>query len=179
MEKKGIILALCCVALMTFGCNVSAQVMSPTMLGDGYSITAGAAFSVSDNVNNDANIMIGIAWYGLLSEGGRNTNEIGLSGDWIPITTNAGNDVQLVPVMFNYRSYGITGSARIFTNFGIGILAATDDIPEMLIDEGANFGWTGGFGVDFSNEVFGQFRFIGGSNPGDDGLLTFQLGYRF
>ena len=33
--------------------------------------------------------------------------------------------------------------------------------------------------MDITNTLFVQYRFIGGSNPGQDGLNTVQLGYRF
>ncbi len=159
----------------TFG----SEIMSPESLGLQYSLTVGAAFSVNGDVENSTSPMVGIAWYGPASEVFSENATFGLSGDWIGIKTDAGNDVSLVPVFFNYKVYGHFGPYRIFTNLGIGVLAATDDIPEMLIDKGANFGWTGGFGIDITNQLFGQFRFIAGSHTGQDGLSTLQIGYRF
>jgi hypothetical protein len=176
---------LVAIILFSFGSGLSAdsafgsEIMSPESLGFQYSFTAGAAFSVNGDVENSTSPMVGIAWYGPASEVFSENATFGLSGDWIGIKTDAGKDVSLVPVFFNYKVYGNFGPYRIFTNLGIGILAATDNIPEMLIDKGANFGWTGGFGIDITNQLFGQFRFIAGSHTGQDGLSSLQIGYRF
>ncbi|MHB9038707.1 MAG: hypothetical protein ACYC64_18835 [Armatimonadota bacterium] len=177
---KGWLCSVLCVGLvLALSSALCAQVMSPEELGLDYSITVGAAFSVNSEVHNSTSPTAGIAWYGPASEVFGENGAFGLSGDWIQIKTNFGNEVQLVPVMFNYKRYGNFGPYRIFTNLGIGVLAATDDIPEMLLDQGANFGWTGGFGIDITNQLFGQFRFIAGKNTGQDGLAAVQLGYRF
>lgn len=160
-------------------CMIQAQIITPESLGFEYSLTLGVSVSVNGDVDNTTSPMVGIAWYGPASDVFGENAAFGLSGDWIGIKTNSDRDVSLVPVMFNYKRYGHFGPYRIFTNLGVGILAATDNIPEMQIDNGANFGWTGGFGIDITNQLFGQFRFIAGSNTGQDGLSTFQLGYRF
>ena len=146
-----------------------------------YSLTLGAAIPVSGSVNQEAEPLVGITWYDQAGEqlGGGN-GAVGISGEWTQIRRKLDDkDVSLVPIMLNYRQYGSAGSWRLFTNLGVGIIAATDNIPEMRIDTGANFGWTGGFGIDLTNNLFFQFRFIGGSNPSDDGLWTVQGGYRF
>ncbi|MEN6357574.1 MAG: hypothetical protein ABFD83_10890 [Armatimonadota bacterium] len=176
--KGWLYLALCAGMFAAPG-MICAQIITPESLGFEYSLTVGASFSVNGDVENSTSPMVGIAWYGPASDAFGDNAAFGLSGDWIGIKTNADKDVSLVPVMFNYKRYGHFGPYRIFTNLGVGVLAATDDIPEMLIDEGANFGWTGGFGIDLTNQLFGQFRFIAGSHTGQDGLSTVQLGYRF
>ncbi|MCE5322572.1 hypothetical protein LLG46_04555 [bacterium] len=176
---KGWIYLVACVVLLAAPSRIIAQIIMPEALGFEYSLTVGASFSVNNDVDNSTSPMVGIAWYGAASDVFGENAAFGLSGDWIGIKTNSDRDVSLVPIMFNYKRYGHFGPYRLFTNLGIGILAATDNIPEMLIDNGANFGWTGGFGIDLTNQLFGQFRFIAGSHTGQDGLSTIQLGYRF
>ena len=161
--------------------NARAQynILLPEEMGLDYSFTAGAAFPVSEAAPQDAVVSLGVSWYGSASSNFGDNVVFGLSGDWMPIERADGEVVHLVPVLFNYRQYSIIGSYRVFVNLGIGIIGATDSINAMRIDNGGNFGWTGGAGFDVSNNLFGQVRFIGGSYPGDDGLVSVQLGYRF
>ncbi|MCE5313443.1 MAG: hypothetical protein ABFD49_02435 [Armatimonadota bacterium] len=169
----------CAVLLVVFAGASCAQVISPEELGFEYQLTLGAAFSVNADVDNKSSFTAGIAWYGPASEVFGENGAFGLSADVIVIKTNDDENVSLVPVMFNYKRYGNFGPYRIFAFVGGGVQVATDDIPEMRIDDGVNFGWTGGFGIDLTDQLFGQFKFFGGKYPGEDGMSSIQLGYRF
>lgn len=180
MKKKGVLLwLLTAVLVATLGGAAHAQFPTPEDLNYNYAINAGVLFPINNNVNMDNSFIVGVSWYGAADNDFGNNAALGLSGDWTVIERNDGENVNLVPLMLNYRQYGIIGGYRVFVNLGIGVIAATDDIPEMKIDDGTNFGWTGGLGVDLNNQVFAQFRFIGGRDPGEDGLATVELGYRF
>jgi hypothetical protein len=155
-----------------------AQYPIPEQAGLNYSITAGVAFLTGTDVFNNTAPTIGVSWYGAVSENLGDNSAIGLTGDWI-LVQRQDNDVNLVPVFLNYRRYGAIGGWRVFVTFGLGILATTDSIPEMELGNGAAFGWTGGLGVDITNNLFFHGRFIAGQHPGNDGIATAELGYRF
>jgi len=157
----------------------AAQVFLPEETGLNYSITVGAALMVSENLRNESSPMVGVSWYDVAGANFGNNATFGISADWLQVERNDGTDVSIIPILFNYRQYGAISTYRVFVNFGVGILATTDGIPEMKLDDGSNFGWTGGLGVDVTNRFYFQSRFIGGKNPGDDGLVSVQLGYRF
>lgn len=180
MRKKGALLWLSTVVIIfALGSAVHAQFPTPEDLGYEYSINAGVAFPINSDVNFDNTFIVGVSWYGAADNDFGNNAALGLSGDWTIVERFDGENVNLIPMMINYRQYGVIGGYRVFVNLGIGVIVATDDIPEMEIDDGANFGWTGGLGLDINNQLFTQFRFIGGENPGEDGLATVELGYRF
>lgn len=152
---------------------------SPEDMGLGYNITAGAAFSVTGNTDNTTSPILGVAWYGPLDPTGGDMAALGLSADWIGIKRNDGEKISLIPILLNYKRSGLVGQYRVFVNLGLGIQVATDDIPEMRLDDGASFAWTGGIGIDITNNVFAVAKFIGGQHPGEDGLASISLGYRF
>lgn len=178
---KGWLLAACAAGAALASADMAgAQLLTPEEIGLNYAFVVGAAFSVNENLDNKGFVNLGVSWYGDTSADLGDNSAIGISGDWILVQRELdGKEVNLVPVLLNYKQYAPIGAWRVFVNFGIGILAATDDIPEMLLDEGANFGWSGGLGVDLSNHLFGQVRYIGGNNPGEDGVVSVQVGYRF
>lgn len=152
---------------------------TPEQADMSYTIYGGAAFPISGNTNTESMPDLGITWYGPAGPGFGDMASLGLSVDWIPFERNDGENVNIVPFLVNYKQYGVIGNYRVSVNFGIGFLATTDEIPEMKLSSGANFGWTGGLGFDISNNVTFLAKFIGGSNPSDDGMVSFQLGYRF
>ena len=161
-------LAACC----------EAQYPMPEDMGLNYSVAIGAAVPIG-HVEQSFAPMVSAAWYGSTGEDLGERAAIGLSVDWTLLSRTSGSDASLVPVLFNYKQYGIIGNYRVFVNFGLGILALSDDVPDMKLESGANFGWTGGLGFDLSNNLYGKVRYIGGKNPSDDGLIAVQLGYRF
>ncbi len=163
-----LVLAKCC----------PAQYGTPETMDLGYSISIGAAIATGENVSDPTTAIVTVGWYGAAGSEFGSDAAIGLTVDWTLID-NGDTDVHLVPVLLNYKRYGIIGSYRVFVNFGVGVIAASDDIPDRQIDDGANFGWTGGAGVDLSNNLYGQARYIGGENPSDDGMIAVQVGYRF
>jgi hypothetical protein len=154
---------------------------TPEDIGLNYSFTAGAAIAVKNTVKNPDSPTVGVAWYGPMNESNFGSMAaLGLSGDWIGVTRAfESQPVNLVPILVNYKQYAILNAYRVFVNLGVGIEFASDDIPEMRIQQGTSFCWTIGAGVDISNRLFGNFRFIGGQNPSDDGVAAIELGYRF
>lgn len=99
--------------------------------------------------------------------------------DYIPISTLTTGDESIVPFLIGYRKYGIIPPMRVFFGIGVGARWASEDIPELEIDEGFDFAWSASIGFNFTPDFLGQIRFIGGNNPGDDGIFTVELGYRF
>lgn len=182
MEIKGRLIGIltAALALAFAGAGYAYDAMpTPEDMGLNYSITAGAAFSVNSNVNNNARPTIGVAWFGAAAPAFGDMAAFGLSADWIGIQRNDGKNVSLVPLMFTYKRSGIISAYRVFVELGLGIRVASDGIPEMRTGDGTSFGWTGGLGLDLTNAIFAQARFIGGQYPGQDGLVSMQLGYRF
>ncbi len=171
---------ICGLVLLSNGYAGAQEIPTPEGMGLGYAIYAGAAFPVNSLVKTKSMVNVGVSWYGPISNnvGGQNS-ALGLSVDWIPFTRSDGTQISLLPIMINYKAYAPLGGYRIFANFGAGVIGATASAPELDLSSNANFGWTGGFGVDITNNLFIQYRFIGGSNPGVDGLNSAQLGYRF
>lgn len=152
---------------------------TPEQTGLNYSFTAGVAFLIGENLVNTTSPHVGVSWFGPADPDLGTNGAIGLTGDWILVTRNDDEQVSVVPVLLSYRQYGAIGGWRVFVNFGLGIIASTDAIPEMQLGSGAEFGWSGGLGVDITNNLFFQGRFIGGADPGDDGMAAVALGYRF
>jgi hypothetical protein len=178
MKQTAIVLAVGAVLLSAL--PASAQVIpTPEDMGLNYTFYAGASVLTNDKMNNTTSLMLGIAYYD--SAGGMfgQYTTFGLTADWTPIERNDGTSVQYVPVLFNYRQYGFISSYRVFVNLGVGVIGTTDSINDMKLSSGANFGWSAGLGFDMTNSLNFQARFIGGQNPGDDGLVSIQLGYRF
>lgn len=179
MEMKGWLAAALVVVLVAgFALCCEAQYASPEAMGLNYSVGIGGAVPIG-RVEQKFAPMVSAAWYGSTGEDFGGNAAIGLSVDWTLLSQSSGDDAHLVPVLFNYKQYGIIGNYRVFVNFGLGILALSESVPDMKLDSGANLGWSGGLGFDLSNNLFGQVRYIGGENPSDDGLIAGQLGYRF
>jgi hypothetical protein len=177
--KKWLIGAVVVPAVVAPAGALHAQFPTAESMGLNYSITAGVAFLANRNMPNTTLPMIGLAWYDVAGDELGASAVIGVTADWTQIKRYDGKTVQYLPVMLNYRQYGIIGGYRVFVNLGAGVLAATDSISDMNIKNGATFGWTGGMGVDLTNNLYFQGRFIGGKSPGDDGLTSVQMGYRF
>lgn len=154
---------------------------TPEDMGFNYSFTAGAAIPVKNHATKDnAFVTAGVAWYGPMNEANfGDMAALGLSGDWIGIQRFDGTNVSLVPILLNYKQSAILSSYRVFVNLGVGIRFASDNLPELRITSGSSFCWTAGAGIDLTNRLYGNFRFIGGQNPSDDGLAAIELGYRF
>lgn len=180
MESRGWLTSILMVGLvLCVAFPARAQFQTPEQLGFSYAVTAGAMIPVNKNANLDVSPTVGVSWYGEAGSDFGDGAAFGLSGDWTIIKRDDGKSVNVVPVLINYKRYGIIGAYRVFVNMGIGIIAATDSINAISINKGASFGWTGGLGFDISNNLFTQARFIGGQKPGEDGLVSIQAGYRF
>ena len=183
MTTKGWLLAVALMGLLIVSASgAQAQLYrypTPEEFGLNYEIHAGAVFPINGDVNTTTSFLVGISWYDELGQEFGDGSTLGLSGDWTTIERFDGTNVSLVPVMVNYKRYGLIGNYRVFGLLGIGIIATTDDIPEMQMKSGANFGWNGGLGVDIDNNIFFQARFFGSDKPADDGFVSVELGYRF
>lgn len=180
---RGMLLSLLAIGLLlavvTAGYAYEAM-PTPEDMGLNYSFTAGAAIPVRNgNTKNNAFPTVGVAWYGPMNENNFGSmSALGLTGDWIGIQRFDGANINLVPVLLNYKQSGLLSSYRVFVNLGVGIRFASDDIPELRIQKGSSFCWTAGAGIDLTNRLFGNFRFIGGQNPSDDGAACVEIGYR-
>jgi hypothetical protein len=152
---------------------------TPEDMGLNYSISAGAAMSVNSKVNNGTRPTINFNWFGPAESAFGDNAAFGLSGDWIGLQRNDGQNVNLGLFTVNYKVSAILSSYRVFVVMGLGIRYSSDNVPEMRIGQGTQFGWDGGIGIDFTNNIFGQARFIAGQNPGQDGMTALELGYRF
>ncbi len=182
MEMKGITFFLLAMGLtLVLGAAACAYDAMPTPEGMGlnYSVFAGVVSSVNSDVDNGTRPTAGFAWYGPAEPAFGDMAAFGLSADWIGLQRNDGKDVSLAPVLFNYKQSAIVGGYRVFVTLGLGIRYATDQIPEMKLGSGTSFAWEGGVGLDFTNQIFVHARFIAGENPGQDGLVATELGYRF
>lgn len=182
METKGRLLSLIAAGLVLVlaGAGYAYDAMpTPEDMGLDYSITAGVVSSVNGDIENGTSPTVGVSWFGAADSPFGDMAAFGLSAEWIGIKRNDGTNVNLVPILVNYKQSGIIGGYRVFVILGLGIQVATDDIPEMRLGDGASFAWTGGMGVDITNSIFAQAKFIGGQYPGQDGLVSINLGYRF
>jgi hypothetical protein len=158
---------------------------TPEDMGLNYTIAVGAAIPITNvNLPNSEFPDIELAWYGAAEENNFGSMAaFGLSADWIGIKRNDVNgnnrNVNLIPLLFNYKQSAIISSYRVFVNLGVGMWFSSADIPELRRNSGSSFAWTAGVGLDITNRIYGNFRFLAGQNPGDDGLASIQLGYRF
>lgn len=177
--KRWLFCAIIAIIGLAPACALAQDMIIPEQMQLNYTLTAGAVYAVNSHVLQRWEPIVGIAWYGPMGDEFGANSALGLSADWIPLQRNDNETVSLIPMLINYRVYGYAAGYRLFTTLGIGVTVASDDVPEMRLNDGANFGWTAGFGIDITNQFYGQFKFIGSSNPGDDGLAGVQLGYRF
>ncbi len=162
-------------------CLGAEEILIPENTGTGYSFTAGVMFAINntDLPNNTARPLIGLAWYGQAGEIFGDNCAIGLSAEWMNVERPKGDMINLLPLLLNVKFYGAASGWRLSATLGAGVLISSDDVPEMELSEGGNFGWTGKLGIDFTNEFFAQANFIASSNPSKDGFAGVQLGYRF
>lgn len=106
-------------------------------------------------------------------------NFITFGVDYYPVDTLADNTESVVPVLLGYRKYAVLSDYRIFFGIGIGTRWASDDIPELEIEDGFEFEWGINAGVNFSQDLFGMVRYLAGTNASEDGLFSLEVGYRF
>ena len=141
---------------------------TPEGTGLGYAINAGAAFPVNSRANTDSMVTVGVSWYGPVSGDVRGQNSaIGLTADWMPYTRLIdGKQVESGSGNGHYKAYAPLGGYRIFANFGVGVIGATDAAPELDITDGANFGWTGGFRVEYYERAVRPVSVHRGQQPG-------------
>jgi hypothetical protein len=170
-------------ALLVFGCATSGYAYNamptPEDMGLNYSISAGVAMSVNSNVNNGTRPTVNFSWFGPAEPAFGDMAAFGLSGDWVGLQRNDGKNANLGFLTVNYKVSAILSAYRVFVVVGLGIRYSSEKVPEMRIGQGTQFGWDGGIGIDFTNNIFGQARFLAGQNPGQDGMTALELGYRF
>ena len=182
MKINAILLGIIAVALV-FACAGAGRAYNsmptPEDMGLNYSVSAGAAMSVNSKVNNGTRPTVNFSWFGPAEPAFGDMAAFGLSGDWIGLQRNDGKSVNLGVFTVNYKVSAILSSYRVFVVMGLGIRYSSANVLEMRIGQGTQFGWDGGIGIDFTNNLFGQARFIAGQNPGQDGMTALELGYRF
>ncbi len=166
-----------------FGCAGFAHAYNamptPEDMDLNYSISAGAAFSVNSDLQDGARPTVSFSWFGAAEPAFGDMAAFGLSGDWIGLKRNDGEDVNLGVLTVNYKVSSIISSYRVFVVMGLGIRYASNDVTVMKVSKGTAFAWDGGIGIDLTNNLFGQARFIAGQNPGQDGMTAVEIGYRF
>lgn len=102
-----------------------------------------------------------------------------ISLDWISISSRSGSH-SLVPILFNQKWWTRAGSrSALYWGVGAGFRFASDDIPEMDLDHEFNFAWQLLVGKPIGKNLRLDVRFIAGEDPGRDGLVVGQLGFRF
>jgi hypothetical protein len=140
-----------------------------------FTLKIGAGFPVGDT-DEDVVFNVG-AEYDLAFGGASPTApRYSLSLDWMELGTAFG-DVSYVPLLFNARwGRSTAGGRSFFYGVGLGILFADDD-PELQTDS-TNFAWQLFIGTHFNPQWRGEIRFVASENPGDDGVILLQVGYR-
>lgn len=160
-------------------CSAYATILLPEEAGRNYSISAGVAFPTNDSSARSSHLIVGVRWYGPAGVKLGQTAVFGLTVDWMPVRAVTGDDVNVAPVLFNYGRYTMLGERRLFLHGGVGIIAADDDIPELRIENGAQFGWNVGGSLELNDRFQAGMRFIAGGHPADDGFFVTELIYRF
>jgi len=141
-----------------------------------WNIHAGPAFLTGDT-KDDSTWVVGIEGERPLA--GRTDTNLTLGVDWIPIDTNTTGREHVVPVLIGIKTYRPVSGYKAFFGAAVGTRWASEDIPELRIEDGFRFGWGAGAGINISPDFLAQVRFLGGSHPSDDGAWTIELGYRF
>ncbi|MEN6521930.1 MAG: hypothetical protein ABFD46_12370 [Armatimonadota bacterium] len=145
-----------------------------------WSVHAGFVW-LSGDIEDDTSWLIGLDYESPVGAQYRDTvnDYFTVSFDYIPISTNTTGDESIIPLLIGFRKYGIIPPIKVYFGIGIGTRWASEDIPELQIDDGFDFAWSASIGFNFTPDFLGQARFIGGSEPDEDGVFSLELGYRF
>lgn len=137
---------------------------------------AGAAFLTGDT-GNDTTYIVGLEIEGRLPD----FPYTNISGtlDYMPIDSLTNGTVNLAPMLVGIKTYVPYYSYQLFVGAAIGARWASENIPELDIDQGFSFAWSATAGINITPNFFGQFRFIAGTDPSTDGAFTAELGFRF
>lgn len=193
--KKTTVLVILIAVLLSLAAAANAQYGPPAFDTEEppWYIRAGAAFPLGDTPDDVVPVV------GLGYEEGFSDNPgsfWGFSADYIPMKTETvtlgigpggelivedvdSHTASLVPFLVYVKGQSVVGGYRMWGAAGIGTYWASRDVPEMQLDSGFNFAWSLQAGLDFSRQLFADVRYIAGSNPGDDGIITTELGWRF
>lgn len=138
-------------------------------------VNAGVLFPVGDT-STDAAFVVGLQYTFPRMAAGEPRAQFILSADWLRIDADSGGDATLVPVLLNYKWW--FGGGPWYGGLGAGIIWADEAANNLSSD--INFGWQAVFGREFANSRwFIEGRFVASDDPGDDGLLGAQIGFRF
>jgi hypothetical protein len=153
--------------------------IDPVLAAPRWDIHGGVAFLAGDSAD-DSTYIIGLNYqWPLGSYEGGSQSWMAITADVIPIETLTTGDEQLVSFLINYKRYAAVSGTRVYTMLGAGARWASGNIPELEIQEDFDFGWGVRVGLDFDQSMFVQGGFLGGPNPGDDGMWTVEIGVRF
>lgn len=169
-------------AVLALAANVQAQYGTYYDTGQTrrpFNIHAGAAF-LTGKTNTSTTPIVGVEYeFPLLIDRQSNDEFFTLDTDYMAIDTLTNGTVSVVPLLAGYRAYGIIGSYRGYFEISAGIRWASNNIPELQINDGAQFGWGLTAGINLTRSFFVQSRYLAGSHPNNDGVITAELGYRF
>ena len=110
---------------------------------------------------------------------------LAVSVDYASFRTTFGTgskSVALIPILLNWKNhYPKSGSPRSswFWGLGIGTFWATDEIPDMGLNNGFQFAYDAALGYNFSPKWFLQSRYMGSTNGSGSGIFALDLGYSF
>lgn len=141
-------------------------------------VRVGVAF-LSGDTEDDTTYIVGIQHQSKLGDPVTSDQFLTFGVDWIPISTLTEGTVDTIPALIGYKKYGVVWSTRAYTHIAAGVRWSSDEITELEIEDGFNFAWSIAIGIEPYTDLFGQLRFIGGENPGDDGVFTIEFGTRF
>jgi hypothetical protein len=132
---------------------------------------------LTGETGDDTTWIAGLTYQWPIGDPGRDYLTFGV--DYYPVDTLTTGTESVVPMLLGYRRYGQMAAYRVYFGAGIGARWASEDIPELQIDEDFEFEWGLNAGINFTPDFFGQLRYLAGSNPGDDGIIALEIGYRF
>ena len=178
MRKTVLILLALTMGVMVFTSVAQAQYGYNEVKMNNWEAHAGVGW-FSGDTKNSTTWIAGVGYEYPTDKSLMGMNAITLSVDYYPVETLADETASVVPMLIGYRKYVPMGNNKWYFGAGLGGRWVSRDIPELKMDKGLIFGWDLNAGIYFNPTFFGQTRYIAGSHPGDDGLFTLELGYKF
>lgn len=175
ISLAALLLALCAVA------QAASVYVDPAR--SNFYVKVGAAFLIGE-VPNAIQPTGGIGYEWPISSASRcstGRTVLGFSLDYIPVKSEVPKDrtVNTIPELFYVKRTALFGAYNTWGEIGVGARWSSRSLDDMHLHTDQNPAWMFGGGVDFTTNLFAEARFIAGWHPGDDGLFTTDIGYRF